>query len=101
MEQTATKISINFNEVQLLDLDGAEIAVKDIAKLCANHLYTSMPTIELIDAVRELHGGNAVEFTPSEIGFFINLFKTRIGTILAFVKVGAIAYLEGKLKDGL
>lgn len=95
-EENPRLISINFNDVQVIDLDGAKLIVKDFAKICANGLFTSVPTIELSDAVRELHAGKSVELTTQEIQFFIQVFRSK-KVLLPFAQVPLIAYLEGKL----
>ena len=95
MEQPKT-IEINFNEVEVKDLDGKVLIIKDFLKTACNALFVSAPTIELSDCARILHKGETANLDLDSLKLMIAIFKSK-QIFMPFVQMPLIEYLEAKL----
>lgn len=89
-------IEINFNEVEVKDLDGNVLQITDFAKVAANGIFISAPTIELSDFARILHKGETAQIDKASLEIMIAIFKNK-QIFMPFAQVPLIEYLDSKL----
>ena len=89
-------IEINFNEVEVKDLDGNVLQITDFAKVAANGIFISAPTIELSDFARQLHKGGSVKIDKDSLNIMIAIFKNK-QIFMPFAQIPLIEYLDSKL----